>query len=373
LHFADDWTEMNLHIPNGVATPDPIQPEQERLRDYLRRLVASEDLVRVEATDLLGLLMAAGTTDAQIAAVLAALAQKGETGEELAGLCEGMRARMVRLRNAGRVIDTAGTGASKAKTFNVSTAAAFVIAAAGLPIAKHGARAATSRSGSADVLTALGVKIDVPSEVAERCLEQLGICFLFAPQYHPAAARVAPIRREIGIRTAFNLIGPLSNPAGAPLQVLGVSNAGLIDKMAGALALLGCECAWVVCGDDGLDEVSLATATTVAEVKNGEVKKFKVSPEDFGVVRRDCEHLCGGDAEENARKTVEVLAGRADVAATDLVSLNAAAALRVGLDLELIEAYAKAREALESGAALTKLEQLRAATNDSAAAAEAQG
>lgn len=360
---------MNSHISTSGIVANATHAASERLCGYLRRLVLSQNLARSEATDLLGLLMDAGTTDAQIAAVLAALAQKGETGEELAGLADGMRSRMVRLA-AGRAVDTAGTGASKAKTFNVSTAAAFVIAAAGLPIAKHGARAATSRSGSADVLGALGVKIDVPAEVAERCLREFGICFLFAPQYHPAAARVAPIRRQIGIRTAFNLIGPLSNPAGAPLQVLGVSNAALIDRMSEALALLGCERAWVVCGDDGLDEVSLATETTVADVRSGVVTKYKVAPEDFGVARRDCSHLCGGDAAANAKTTIEVLSSKTDDAAGDLVLLNAAAALHIGLNLEFKDALDKARAALESGAALEKLERLRVATTSIAAEAQ---
>jgi anthranilate phosphoribosyltransferase len=361
---------MDSQALNVSSTAAPVQPSSERLQGYLRRLVAAENLNRVEATDLLGLIVDPATTDAQIGAVLAALAQKGETGEELAGLAEGMRGRMVRLA-ASRVVDTAGTGASKAKTFNVSTAAAFVIAAAGLPIAKHGARAATSRSGSADVLGALGVKIDVPVEIAERCLRELGICFLFAPQYHPAAARVAPIRRQIGIRTAFNLIGPLSNPAGAPLQVLGVSKVEMIERMASALALLGGERAWVVCGDDGLDEVSLAAETNVADVTNGAVRRYKIAPEDFGVARRDCAHLRGGDAIRNAQTTIEVLAQRADPAARGIVLLNAAAALHVGLGLDLKAAFEKATDALESGAALEKLELLRAATNASSLEANA--
>jgi len=353
---------MSSLTSKAAAEAKPVAADADRLRGFLRRLLAAENLSRAEAADVLGLLVAADTTDAQIAAVLVALAQKGETGEELAGLADGMRARMVRLR-AGRVVDTAGTGASAAKTFNVSTAASFVIAAAGLPIAKHGARAATSRSGSADVLKALGIKIDVPTEIAERCLEELGICFLFAPQYHPAAARVAHIRRELGIRTSFNLIGPLSNPAGAQLQVLGVSNIDLLDDMAAALALLGCERAWVVCGDDGLDELSLSASTTVAEVGNGVVKKFKVSPEDFGLKRRSCAHLSGGDVMRNAQNTIAVLSSKSNAAARELVLLNAAAALHIGLNLAYPDALARAHAAVKSGAALDKLEKMRTMTN----------
>ncbi|MCA1630257.1 MAG: anthranilate phosphoribosyltransferase, partial [Acidobacteria bacterium] len=230
------------------------EPQAGGLRALLLPLMRGENLSRDEAAGLLHSLIGGEATDAQIAAALVALAVKGETVEELAGMAEAMRARAVRVQSRhARFIDTAGTGSSRAKTFNVSTAAAFVIAGAGLAVAKHGSRAATSRSGSADVLTALGVNVSAPPEVSESCLEEHGVCFMFAPLYHTATARVAGVRRELGVHTTFNLLGPLTNPARAPHQVIGVWHASLVEKMARTLATLGTERAWVVHGADGLD------------------------------------------------------------------------------------------------------------------------
>src|SRR5918997_4571279 len=254
------------------------------LREFTLRLMRGEDLRREEAASLLDALLDPAATDAQIGAALVALAVKGETVEELAGMASAMRARSVRLRTRhARFIDTAGTGSSASKTFNVSTAAAFVIAGAGLPVAKHGSRAATSRSGSADVLSALGVQVSAAPEVSEKCLDELGMCFMFAPLYHGATARVAGVRRELGVHTTFNLLGPLTNPAGAPRQVIGVWHPSLVEPVARALDALGTERAWVVHGQDGLDEVTLDGATKVAEVSGGGVRIFEVSPEDFGL------------------------------------------------------------------------------------------
>jgi anthranilate phosphoribosyltransferase len=279
-----------------------------------------------------------------------------------------MRARMVPLDcDFPNVIDTAGTGASKVKTFNVSTAAAFVIAAAGLPIAKHGAKAATSNSGSADVLHELGIDVQAEPSVSERSLAEHGICFLFAPQYHPAAARVAPIRRQLGFRTVFNLIGPLSSPSRARHQVLGVGDSSLQSKMAEALANLGCVRGWVVHGEDGLDEISLATPTRVAEIRDGRRETFTVSPETFGIRTADCAHLRAESAEASARQTLAVLNNAADRCATDLVILNAAAALVVGLELEPCSAADLARSVIINGAALAKLETLRSLRKEQSA------
>src|SRR5262249_14106303 len=239
----------------------------------------SENLSRIEALQLLEALLDTASTDAQIAATLIALKRKGETIEELAGLAEGMRARATRIRCCHSCfIDTAGTGSSSAKTFNVSTAAAFVIAGAGLPVAKHGTRAASSRCGSADVLTALGVDVSTEASVAEVCLNEQGICFMFAPLYHGATARVAGVRRELGVHTTFNLLGPLTNPAAAPRQIIGVWDRGLIEPLARTLALLGTEHAWIVHGADGLDEVTIADATFIAEAKDGAVRIFEIQP-----------------------------------------------------------------------------------------------
>ena len=241
----------------------------DHLREYLPGLVRRENLTRDEAARLLNALLAEDVTDAQIAAALTALATKGETVDELAGMASAMRERAVRLKCRHECfIDTAGTGSSRAKTFNISTAAAFVIAGAGLPVAKHGNRAASSRSGSADVLSALGVNVNALPEVSEACLDEINICFMFAPLYHGATARVAGVRRELGIHTTFNLLGPLSNPAGAPRQIVGVWKRELVERMGQALAALGTEHAWVVHGADGLDEITVANKTLVAEARN---------------------------------------------------------------------------------------------------------
>src|SRR6266850_4161413 len=296
------------------------------LRDSVAILMRGNDLPRAQAVRLLDALLDTAATDAQIAAALIALKLKGETVDELAGLAEGMRARAVRINTHHRCfIDTAGTGSSGAKTFNVSTAAAFVIAGASLAVAKHGNRAASSRCGSADVLAALGVNVSAPPEVSEKCLNEIGICFMFAPLYHGATARVAGIRRELGVQTTFNLLGPLTNPARAPRQIIGVSNHETIEPMASALALLGTERAWVVHGADGLDEVTTADKTFVAEARHGEVRKFEITPEDFGFERVALDGLTSGAAEGNAGVIRAVLSGGRRDAARALVIVNAAA------------------------------------------------
>src|SRR5437660_11353250 len=251
--------------------------------EFLPRLMRNENLARAEALRLLDWLLDGEATDAQIAATLIALKQKRETVEELAGLAEGMRARAVRINSRHNCfIDTAGTGSSRAKTFNVSTAAAFVIAAAGLPVAKHGNRAASSRCGSADVLAALGVNVSSSPEISEKCLNEIGICFMFAPLYHGATARVAGIRRQLGVQTTFNLLGPLTNPARAPRQIIGVWDRALIEPLAQTLALLGTERAWIVHGADGLDEVTISGLTFIAEAIQGHVRPFEIGPAGFG-------------------------------------------------------------------------------------------
>jgi anthranilate phosphoribosyltransferase len=340
------------------------EPKGSPLREFTLRLMRGEHLKRDEASALLDALLDGGTTDAQIGAALVALAVKGETVEELAGLASAMRARAVPIRARHECfIDTAGTGSSTAKTFNVSTAAAFVIAGAGLPVAKHGSRAATSSSGSADVLSALGVNVNAPAEVSETCLNEIGICFMFAPLYHGATARVAGVRRELGVHTTFNLLGPLTNPAGAPRQLIGVWHEALVEPLAHTLAALGSERAWVVHGRDGLDEITLADETKVAEVSGGEVRVFEAAPEDFGLERESLESLRGGDAEANARMIYEILAGERRDAGRSLVVANAAAALVVGgLPEDLRDAARLAALSIDSGAALTKLEQLARAS-----------
>jgi anthranilate phosphoribosyltransferase len=336
--------------------------------NFLARFMRDEDLSQTEAARLLDWLLDGTATEAQIAATLIALKRKGETIEELAGLAQGMRARAMRINARHRCfIDTAGTGSSSAKTFNVSTAAAFVIAGAGLPVAKHGNRAASSRCGSADVLSALGVNVSVDHSVSEMCLNEIGICFMFAPLYHSATARVAAIRRELGVHTTFNLLGPLTNPAGAPRQIIGVWSRDLIEPMAKTLARLGSERAWVVHGEDGLDEITVAGRTFVAESENGAVRSFEITPEDFGLSRSALNELRCEDVATSAALIKSVLGGERKDAAADLVFVNAAAALVVGgMANDLREGVRLARQSIDSGAASEKLNALIRATNESA-------
>ena len=335
------------------------------LRHLLPRLMRGENLRSDEAANLLNDLLGDAATDAQVAAALVALAIKGETVEEIAGMATAMRSRAVRLKCRHKYfIDTAGTGSSRVKTFNVSTAAAFVIAGAGLPVAKHGARAATSRTGSADVLTALGVGVTAAPEVSQRCLNEIGICFMFAPLYHGATARVAGIRRELGIHTTFNLLGPLTNPASAPNQIIGVWHPRLVESLARALAKLGTNKSWVVHGFDGLDEITLADKTITAEVSPGNIRMFEVAPEDFGFRRASLESVRCADAESSARMIREVVAGKRRDEARDLIVINAAAGLFVGGQAgDFIEARRLAEESIDSGTAHAKLDQLVKATN----------
>jgi anthranilate phosphoribosyltransferase len=336
-----------------------------RLTEFLSRLVRREDLNRDEAGQLLDALLDPDATDAQISGALVALAVKGETVDELTGLVEGLRSRAVRVSSKHPCfIDTAGTGSSRAKTFNISTAAAFVIAGAGLPVAKHGNRAASSKSGSADLLMALGVNVSAIPSVSESSLNEIGICFMFAPLYHGATARVAGIRRQLGIHTTFNLLGPLSNPAGAPRQIIGVWRRDLAERLALVLSALGTERAWVVHGEDGLDEITLAGKTHVAEAHDGQVRTFEIAPGDFGFSAAALDHLRGGDTEANARIVRAVLDGSRQDEARTLVIMTAAAALVLGgVAEDLGEAAALAANAIDSGAAELKLKLLIEATN----------
>jgi anthranilate phosphoribosyltransferase len=339
---------------------------------FLARLMRDENLSRAEASQLLAWLLDGSATDAQIAATLIALKRKGETVEELAGLAEGMRAVSARINcEKEPFIDTAGTGSSAAKTFNVSTAAAFVIAGAGLPVAKHGNRAASSRCGSADVLTELGVNVSADISVSQGCLADIDICFMFAPLYHGATARVAGIRRELGIHTTFNLLGPLTNPAGAPRQIVGVWHRDLLRLMAETLALLGTKQAWVVHGADGLDEITIADRTFVAEAGSGKIRTFEIGPEDFGLSRSDLAPLRCDDAPESAAVIKSVLSGERRDAARDLVLANAAAALKVGgVAEDLKEGVRLSAQSIDGGAALGKLDELVRATNTASVRSE---
>jgi anthranilate phosphoribosyltransferase len=339
--------------------------EETVLRPLLSRLVRAEDLTVDEAAALLNAMLGATASDAQIAAVLVALAVKGETVEELTGMAQVMRERVVRIKSRHDCfIDTAGTGSSRAKTFNVSTAAAFVIAGAGLPVAKHGNRAAASRFGSADVLNALGVNISATPAISQTCLDEIGICFMFAPLYHGATARVASVRRELGVPTTFNLLGPLTNPAGAPRQIIGVWHQRFLKPVARTLARLGTERAWVVHGADGLDEITLAGSTFVAEAHNGSVQTLELSPTDFGFSATSLDRVRADDEKRSASTILDVVKGTRQDEARSLVVANAAAALFVGgIATDLNEAARLAEKSIDTGAAWTKLQRLILATN----------
>ena len=331
---------------------------------FLTKLVTGEDLTQHESAELLEALLGEQATDAQIAAALTALALKGETAAELAGFAATMRQRAARIpASFPKFVDTCGTGGSRAKTFNVSTAAAFIVAAAGLPVAKHGNVGVTSKAGSADVLRALGVRVDLPPARVAEIFAELGVCFMFAPLHHAATKRVAMVRRELGFKTIFNLLGPLTNPAGAPFQVIGVSSEAAAEKVAHALDLMGTTRAWIVCGEDGLDEITLAGRTTVYEVSTGGIEQLEISPGHFDLPRASLDGLRGGTADENAATIQALLQGTLTGPALDLVLMNAAASLYVAEVCDSLQvAVEQARQAVTSGAAWQKLAALREAS-----------
>lgn len=334
----------------------------------LKKLVAGEDLTRDEAAEVMAGVMAGEATAAQIAALLVALRMKGETAEELAGFAQVMRQHAMKVPvSVADVVDTCGTGGDIHDTFNISTAAAFVAAAAGVPVAKHGNRSVTSRCGSADVLEALGVPLDLSPQQVGRCVDEVGIGFLFAPALHPAMRHAAPVRRELGLRTVFNLLGPLTNPADARRQVLGVFAAEWVRPVAEALLELGSAHAMVVHGLDGLDEFSTLGPTLVAEVRDGAIREYTVTPEDFGLPRCRVSDLAGGDPGQSAGILLDVLHGIPGPRA-DIVALNAAGAIYVGgKAADLREGLAVAWEMLADAKAAEKLEQLRATATAMAA------
>jgi len=333
------------------------------IREAISAAVAARDLTEEEAAAVMEEIMSGEATPAQLAAFLTALRLKGETVDEIAGMARVMRAKACRVSCDGALLDTCGTGGDASGTFNVSTAAAFVAAAAGARVAKHGNRAMSSRCGSADVLEALGAKIELSPEGAQACLDQTGFCFMFAPRFHPAMRHAAGPRREIGIRTVFNILGPLCNPAGATRQVLGVADGSLGDKMAQVLARLGCERALIVHGDEGLDELSPAGTSQVWEIKDGVVGRYQVSPSDAGLASHPLSSVSGDTPEGNARMLRSVISGERGPL-RDFTLLNAAAGLiAFGLAADFAEGVAKAAEAIDSGVALQKLESFVEASN----------
>lgn len=335
------------------------------MRAILEALIGGRDLRVEEMERAVGMIMDGEVTGAQVGAFLAALRMKGETTEELVAAVRAMRARSVKVEVAGHLLDTCGTGGDGLGTFNISTATAFVAAAAGARVAKHGNRAASGKVGAADVLEALGARIDGGPDVAIRCLEEAGVCFLFAPVYHPAVKNVAVARREVGFRTLFNLTGPLCNPAGAKRQLLGIFSPDWLLPVAEALRELGSERALVVHGGDGSDEVSTSAPTSVAELNAGEISTYKIDPVALGIEPAAPGALDGGDADGNASLLRKVLGG-AEGPTADAVALNGAAALlAAGLVDGMEEGLGVARETLSSGKALDTLDRFLSATKGS--------
>ncbi len=328
------------------------------LKPLIGKVAQGTPLSREEAREAFDIMMAGEATPAQIGGFLMALRVRGETVEEIAGAVETMRARMLPVEAPDDAVDIVGTGGDASGSYNISTASAFVAAGAGLPVAKHGNRALSSKSGAADVLMALGVNIETGPELIGRCIREAGVGFMFAPAHHAAMRHVGPARVELGTRTIFNLLGPLSNPAGVRRQLTGVFSRQWLEPLAHVLKALGCEATWVVHGEGGLDEITPTGTTWVAQLKDGQITSFEITPEDAGLPRWKFEDIRGGDARTNAAALRAVLEGERN-AYRDAVLLNAGAALVVaGKAAEIAEGAQLAAQSIDSGAALAALDKL---------------
>lgn len=334
-------------------------------KDHLATIISRTDLNQTQMAEMMSEIFDGKTTDAQVGAMMAALATKGETVEELAGAARAMRKKAHRIQAAAMpVVDTCGTGGDGLKTFNISTTTAFVVAGCGVTVAKHGNRSVSSRCGSADVLETLGIKLDTDPEVVEEAVQEIGIGFLFAPLYHSAMRFAAKARTEVGLRSIFNMLGPLTNPAGANCQLLGVFAPQLTEMFAEALRLLGARSAFVVHGHDGLDEISVCAPTRVSQLENDMIRTYDIYPEQYFSQLAEPHQMTGGDPEENAAITRTILTGEKGPK-RDVVLLNTAAALvACQKAADLTTGIALAEQAIDSGAALGKLEALVAYTRD---------
>jgi len=333
------------------------------IKALLAKVATGEALTRDEAALAFNRMMSGEATPSQMGGLLMALRVRGETVEEITGAVTAMRAKMLKVEAPADAIDVVGTGGDASGSFNISTCAAFIVAGAGVPVAKHGNRALSSRSGSADVLGALGVKIEIAPEQISHCIHAAGIGFMFAPAHHPAMKNVGPTRVELGTRTIFNLLGPLSNPAGVKRQMIGAFSRQWIEPMAQVLKILGSECVWVAHGSDGLDEITIAGPTYIAALENGQVRTFEIAPEDIGLTRAKPEVLRGGDAETNAVALLSVLKGKKGPF-RDVAIFNAAAALIVaGRAKDLKEGAALAAKSVDSGEAEGRLDRLIVVSN----------
>lgn len=327
------------------------------IRDAILKLARKEDLSYAEAEAVMNEIMDGQASPVQMSAYLTALSMKGETIDEITASAAGMRAHCIKLLHDMDVLEIVGTGGDGANSFNISTTSSLVIAAGGVPVAKHGNRAASSKCGAADVLEALGVQITLPPEKSTALLRRIGICFLFAQNYHIAMKYVAPIRRELGIRTVFNILGPLSNPAGANMELMGVYDQALVEPLARVMANLGVKRGMVVYGQDSLDEISMSAPTSVCEVKGGGFTSYEITPEQFGFARCDKAELAGGSPAENAAITRSILDGREKGPKRGAVCMNAGAALYIAGKADSLEEGVRLAESLiDSGAALRKLE-----------------
>lgn len=334
------------------------------IKEAIIKLTKKQDIGYEMAKEVMREIMSGEASDVQKSAYLTAFSMKGETIEEITASAQEMRNHCIKLLHDREVLEIVGTGGDESNSFNISTTSSLVIASAGVPVAKHGNRAASSKCGAADVLEALGVNITISPEKSTQLLEKIGICFLFAQNYHIAMKYVAPVRRELGIRTIFNVLGPLSNPAGANLQVMGVFDESLVVPLAQVLKNLGLKNAMVVYGQDKLDEISMSAKTTVCELKNGEFLEYEIEPEQFGLVKCKKEDLVGGSKEENAQITLDILNG-AKGPKTDAVLLNAGAGLYVAGKVEsMMEGVSLAKELIETGKAKELLERFVRYSNE---------
>jgi len=335
----------------------------DEFKALIAKVATGATLSREEAASAFDRMMSGEATPSQMGALLMGLRVRGETVDEITGAVSAMRAKMLRVEAPPNAVDVVGTGGDASGSYNISTCAAFIVAGAGIPVAKHGNRALSSRSGAADVLSSLGVKIDLTPDMVGRCIREAGIGFMFAPAHHPAMKNVGPTRVELGTRTIFNLLGPLSNPAGVRRQLVGVFSRHWIEPLAQVLQNLGSDSVWVVHGADGLDEITSSGPTYVAALKDGKIKTFEIAPQDSGIMVAKPEALRGDDADVNARALKDVLDNK-DGAYRDVSVLNAAAAFVVaGAADSLKEGVALAHKSLQSGAAKDRVARLIAVSN----------
>ena len=355
---------VGVKTTGAGVSPIPME-KRSALKKYIAKAVDGTDLTEEEAFDAMNIIMSDAATPAQIAAFLIDMRMKGETIGEITGFAKGMRSKAAVIEGFRSAIDIVGTGGDMAGTFNISTTSSFVIAAAGINVAKHGNRAASSKSGAADCLDALGVNIKLSPENAAKCLEKTGIAFLFAQVFHGAMRYVAPVRKEIGCRTFFNILGPLTNPALADYIVLGIYDEKLADLMANVLIRLGIKGAMVVNGSDGLDEITMTGVTHVCEVKNGKISNYDIDPHDYGFEYCTPDDLKGGTPEENAQITLDILSGKDKGAKRNTVLLNAGCAIYCsGGAKDIAEGVKIAAEMIDSGKALAKLNEMKNFTNE---------